>query len=209
MKFTFKIGTKIKEVWPQYKTHFTNFLLLTILTFVVQFFGSQDNWILTLILNLINLLLSYVWIRSIFTFIEKKEFKPFSHEMTPSMEQYWNLLKTVILYSLCILGGLILLVIPAFYFTGRLMFSVYLSIEKNQGARKSIKESWNMTRGYGWKLFWKSFVIGLFMVIGFIAFFVGSFITYPIGTVVLVMMYREFSEFSKTKTGMVQEGQTN
>jgi uncharacterized membrane protein len=209
MKFTFKIGSKIKEVWSLYKKHFTNFLLLTIITFVIQFFGSQDNWILTLILNLINLLLSYVWIRSILSLIDKKEFKPFSHEMTPSMEQYWNLLKTTILYSLCVLAGFILLVIPAFYVTGRLMFSVYLSIEKNQGARKSIKESWNMTRGYGWKLFWKSFVIGLFMVIGFVAFFVGSFITYPIGMVVLIMMYREFSLFSRTRVTTTEESQTN
>lgn len=93
------------------------------------------------------------------------------------------------------MAGFILLIIPAFYVAGRLMFSVYLSVEKNQGARASIKESWDMTKGYAWQLFWKSFVIGLFMVVGFFALLVGSFVTYPIGFMVMIMLYREFVKF--------------
>jgi len=98
----------------------------------------------------------------------------------------------MILYSLCILGGLILFIIPGLYLSGRLMFAPYLSVEKTQGARKSIKESWEATRGNGWKIFWKAFVVGLFMMVGFLAFVVGALITYPVGFIVMVMLYREF-----------------
>lgn len=195
MEFIFKIGSKIKEAWPLYKENLGTFLLLMIISIIVKVLGSDNhNWILIIISYVVSLLLVYVWFRFVLSLVDKKDFKPFSKEALPTLEQFWNLLKTVILYSLCVIIGVILLVIPGIYVSGRLIFAIYISIEKNQGARKTIKETWKMTEGYGWKLFWKSFVIGLFMVLGLIALFIGSFITYPIGMIVMVMMYREFSK---------------
>jgi hypothetical protein len=195
MKFTFKIGDKIKESWPIYKAHFSTLLLLMIVTIVVQSIESnKHSWMLRLIAYIISIVLSFVWIRFILNLIDKKDISPFSKEALPSFVQSWNLIKTMILYSLCVLGGLILLIIPGIYISGRLVFAIYLSIDKNQGGMPTIKEAWKMTEGYGWLLIWKSFVIGLFMMLGIIAFFIGSFITYPIGMMVMIMMYREFSK---------------
>jgi hypothetical protein len=192
MQFTFKIWDKIKEAWGLYKKHFGVLLLLVIITFVVQMLGYKNNFALSMVLNVLNLFLSYIWIHSILNLIDKKEFTPFSKESLPSLLQFWNLFKTTVLYVLCVLAGFVLFVIPGFYVSGRLMFAIYISVEKNQGARLTIREAWKMTEGYGWKLFWKGFVVGLFMAIGFIIFFVGSFVTYPVGFIVMVMMYREF-----------------
>jgi len=192
MQFTFKIGAKIKEAWPIYKENFGTLLLLTVITAIVKIIGSSDNWTLIILSFIVGLLLSYIWIRFILDLVDKKESNPFSKKAIPTFLQFWNFIKTVILSSLCILAGFILFIVPGLYISGRLMFAIYLSIEKNQGARVTIKEAWNMTKGYGWKLFWKSFVIGLFMVAGFIVFFVGGLITYPLGLIVLIMMYNEF-----------------
>ena len=41
-----------------------------------------------------------------------------------------------------------------------------MSIDKGQGAVMSIKGAWEITKGYGWYIFWKTFVIGLFAVVG-------------------------------------------
>lgn len=194
MNFTFKIGQKIKEAWPLYKEHFGALLLMTLLTFAVAGVGQKENFVLSIVVMVVNIILSYVWIRFILSLIDKKEFNLFSKDI-PTLGQLWNFIKTSILYGLCIIGGLILLIVPGFYFAGRLMFAVYISVEKNQGARASIKESWNMTKDNGWKLFWKSFVIALFMAVGFLALIVGSFITYPIGFMLMIMMYREFVKF--------------
>lgn len=194
MNFTFKIGQKIKEAWPLYKEHFGALLLMTLLTFAVAGVGQKEDFALSIIVTIVNIVLSYIWIRLILSLIDKKEFNLFSKDL-PTLGQLWNFIKTSILYGLCVIGGLILLIVPGFYFAGRLMFAVYISVEKNQGARLSIKESWEMTRSYGWKLFWKSFVIALFMAVGFLALFVGSFITYPIGFMLMIMMYREFIKF--------------
>ena len=49
MQFIFKIGSKIKEVWPVYKVHFGVFLLLMVLTTGVQLMGSNRNWVLVVI----------------------------------------------------------------------------------------------------------------------------------------------------------------
>lgn len=194
MQFTFKIGDKIKEAWPICKAHFSVFLLLLVVTMIDNVIGLNHNWVLVVISYVISILLSYIWIRFILSLIDKKDFNPFSRESLPSFVQFWNFFKTMILYTLCVLVGFALFIIPGFYISGRLLFAVYLSIDKNQGARVSIKEAWNMTKNYGWKLFWKSFLIGLFIALGFIAFFIGSFITYPIGMIVMAMMYRKFSK---------------
>ena len=194
MNFTFKIGQKIKEVWPLYKQHFGILLVMTLATFGVAGIGQKEGFILSIAVAIVNILLSYLWISLVFSLIDKKDFNLFSKNL-PTLEQLWNFTKTSILYGLCIIGGLILLVLPGFYVAGRLMFAVYISVEKNQGGRASIKESWNMTKDYGWFFFWKSFVIALFIVLGFIALFVGSFITYPIGFIIMIMMYREFKKF--------------
>ncbi len=204
MQFTFKIGAKIKEAWPLYKANFWTLLIMTIATFAVQFAGQgkkEDTTltlafaILTLVLAIVGLFLSYMWIRLILNIVDKKEFNLFSEQAIPTLGKLWNFVKTSILYTLCVIVGFILLIIPAFYVAGRLTFAVYLSVEKNQGARASIKESWDMTKGHAWLLFWKSFVIGLFMVVGFFALLIGSFITYPMGFMVMIMMYREFIKF--------------
>lgn len=194
MQFTFKIGNKIKEAWPIYKENLGTLLLMTVITLIVKMVSSNDNFIIEILSIVVGVLVFFVWVRLVFALLEKKKFNPFSKAALPSLKQYWNLLKTVILYSLCILGGIILLIVPGLYFSGRLMFAPYLSIEKNQGARKSIEESWEMTKGNGWRIFWKSFLIGLFILVGFLALFVGAFITYPVGFIVLVMLYREFSK---------------
>jgi uncharacterized membrane protein len=196
MEFTFKIGEKIKEAWALYKENYKAILVLIIITVLIQFVGYDNkNILINLILAVISLVLSYTWIHLSLNLIDKKMFNIFSKEAIPSVLQVWNYFKTSFLYAFCILGGIILLIIPGFYFAGRLMFAVYLSVDKNQGAMVSLKESWDMTKGYAWQLLWKSIVIGLFMFLGIIAFLIGSIITYPIGIIVIVMMYREFTKF--------------
>lgn len=195
MKFEFKIWARVKEFWPLYKRHFWPLFLMMAITMIVQFFGGKDNFVLMFIAFVLSLLISYIWIRFVLNLIDKKDFNPFSKEALPSLLQFWNFFKTFILYTLCVFGGFILFIIPGFYVSGRLAFAIYLSVEKNQGGRVTIKEAWEMTEGYGWLIFWKNFLIGLFIAIGFVVFFVGSFVTYPIGIMVMVLMYREFSKF--------------
>ena len=62
-----------------------------------------------------------------------------------------------------------------------------------------------MTRNNGWILFWKSFVIFLFVMLGFVLFGVVALVTYPIGCIVLAMMYRDFQKNKLIKNNDKEE----
>lgn len=93
-----------------------------------------------------------------------------------------------------ILPIFVLFIIPAIYVSSRLFPAKYLSVEKCQGARKSVSEAWIMTKGNGWIITWKIILIGLFTISGIIVFVVGALVTYPLGIIVMSMMYREISK---------------
>lgn len=202
MNFTFKIGQKIKEGWVLYKENVNAFLLFTLLTFILSSVGQKENSILPILMMFINFLISFVWFRSTLNLIDKQEFKPFSREILPNLKQYWYLISTFILVGLISIVGLVLLIVPGLYFMGRLVFSCYIAVDKNKNAIDSIKESWNTTKGFGWSILGKSILIGLFVILGFIALFFGAFITYPIGMIIFAMLYREFEKFKNIDTGI-------
>jgi len=204
MPFTFKIRQKIKEAWVLYKEHFGSIILLLLVTGILQIISQKfsKNILVGLLLILISTLISYIWIKSIFNLLDGKGFNPFLQESLPTLSQYWDLIKTSILILLCVIPGIILLIVPGLYISGRLFPAKYISIEKHQGARKNIKEAWELTRGNAWRLLWKSLLIGLFILLGFIALVVGSVITYPIGIMLSVMMYRELVKFKSVGVKM-------
>ncbi|ETB63951.1 TPA: hypothetical protein DIC38_01535 [Candidatus Nomurabacteria bacterium] len=198
MNFKLNFGSKVKEAWVFYKNNVWNFILLMFVVFAVSYFASDHGFLVSIVANLLSVFITYIWFKSIFNMLEGKEFMPFSKESFPDLLKYWNLLKTTILIALTFLGGFILLIVPGFYFMGRLLFAVYISIEEpEKGARYAVKKSWEMTRGNGWRLFGYSFLIGLFTVLGFVALFIGVFVTYPLGMMILVMVYRDFKKFKE------------
>lgn len=95
------------------------------------------------------------------------------------------------------IGTMVVSLLLEIYISTRLGFAVYISVDKNQGAVKSIKESWNMTKGSFWNIFLKLLVIGLFMLVGILALFVGILITYPIGMILMVMLYKYYKEIKE------------
>lgn len=90
------------------------------------------------------------------------------------------------------IGTMVLSLLVEIYISTRLTFAVFISVDKNQGARKSIKESWNMTKGNFWDIFLKLLVIGLFSIVGILALFIGILITYPIAMILMVMLYKYY-----------------
>lgn len=195
MIFRFKIWQNIKSVWPIYKTEFGTLLTLALVTALIKSGQSSENWILMAISFVLSILVTYAWIKYSLSLIDKeRKFKVFTIKAIPSLNDFWNFILTVVLYIVIIFGGFLLLIIPGFYFMGRLLFASYLSADKKYGPLKSIKESWRITKGNGWRLFWKSFVIGLFVLLGVVALFIGWFVTFPISMLVLAKMYLAITE---------------
>ena len=205
------------------------FVFQLIVSFLLK--GGQTELpllsLVTIVKAYISFFFSFLFIKSTIDMIDGKSFNPLSKENLSDFSRFWNFLKINLLLMLCVapvfiisllalfllglLGkGLIIIVmllsfIIFIYIEIRLLPSIYLAIDKNQGARKSIIESWNMTKGYFWFIFGKVIVIQLFVLLGFIALLIGGIITYPIGMMVTVMLYRELLKNKMTPEIIVAE----
>jgi len=222
MKFKFSVKEKIKEAWSIYKENFWMFFLLSAIVFLLEVLSTK-GFVAYILACVASLLLAYMLIKYLLSLVDKKEFNVFAKSSLPTIDQIWKLFKTYILYILIVAGAFISLFMPAMliimrngillpwmialiilafifliigtYFKIRLFFSVIISVDKDQGAIKSIKNSWWMTKDMFWYLFWKTIVVGLFMMIGFLALVVGLIVTIPIGMLVLIMMYRDLEKW--------------
>ena len=105
-----------------------------------------------------------------------------------SAERYWETVLASLLLNVIIGIGIVLLIVPGIVFACRLAFVPYLVVDKKLKATDAISQSWEMTKGFGWKLFAMgilSFFIGLG---GFILLFVGIFPA-------VIWIYASFASF--------------
>lgn len=188
----------------------------TSLTFTVSSIPSLLFYYLISII--FGFIIAYLWIRASIDAIDGKGFKPFS-KASLSFTSFWNFIKTNILMFLAfvpmfLISMLIVLAtsiigkavvvflmiatfVVYFYLMYRIYPALYVSIDKNVGARQSFVVAWNITKGHFWSIFGNMILIGLFMLVGILALFVGILITYPVGMIVMVMLYRELLKFKE------------
>lgn len=71
--------------------------------------------------------------------------------------------------------GFIFLIIPGFIVLCRLAFVPYLVMDKSLDPIAAVEESWRMTKGHGWKIFFMGFISIFIFLGGLILCFVGVF----------------------------------
>ena len=174
----------------------------------------------------VSFLIYYIMIKSTLNMLDGKGFSPFSKEVL-SLSSFWNFIKTNILIGLILIpvilvsvglsfiglflgkGVIIFIVLILFvlyvYFITRLMPASFLSVDKNQSARKNISEAWSLTKECWGTILGKSVLIFLFMILGLLALVVGLVITYPIAVIVMIMMYRELIKFNSGSVTVAPE----
>ena len=106
----------------------------------------------------------------------------------------WNyvprLLGGYLLYYLTVLVGMILFIIPGLILAVRLYFFGFLIIDKGMRPVEALKESYTMTKGYGWKIFFLIFVAApIILFFGVILFLVGILVAAPIISLAQVFFY--------------------
>ncbi|MFA5129679.1 MAG: glycerophosphoryl diester phosphodiesterase membrane domain-containing protein [Patescibacteria group bacterium] len=70
-----------------------------------------------------------------------------------------------VLTTLCVLGGLILLIIPAIFIGVRLSFAQIALIEDNERGTNALKMSWGLTKGHFWEVLWRHIAFGLLLMV--------------------------------------------
>jgi hypothetical protein len=81
-------------------------------------------------------------------------------------------LANLLTFALTMLG-FIMLFFPGIIIACRLAFVGYLVMDKNLDPITAVEESWRMTRGYGWTIFWMAILSFFIFIAGFCLLFVG------------------------------------
>jgi uncharacterized membrane protein len=105
----------------------------------------------------------------------------------------WGYFVASILYSLFFLGGIFLLVIPGIIWGIGFWMYTYAIVDKQLGARESLKYSWRIMRGNKFKYFVLSLVISLMNMGAALLFLIPLLVTIPLSIMITVVVYRKLS----------------
>lgn len=98
-----------------------------------------------------------------------------------------------IIYTLIVLIGTALLILPGIYLALRLQFYYASMVDENTGIIESLKRSWEITQGKTISLFILMLIMILISIIGCIALFVGIFVAAPLTTLMYGYTYRKLT----------------
>ncbi|MEN8228308.1 MAG: YciC family protein [Bacteroidota bacterium] len=90
---------------------------------------------------------------------------------------YWNVVIANIVVGVIVGLGIVMLIVPGIIFACRLAFVPYLVVDKEMDVMDALRVSWDMTRGYGWQIFFMGFLAIWVVIAGLICLFVGVFIS--------------------------------
>jgi len=157
--------------------------------------GLSDH-LLTVFSNLTYFILYAFFTAGFLTILLKtlREERPSFRDFLGKWKYVPLLIGGYILYFLAILAGLILFIVPGLILAVRLYFFDLLIIDKGMGPVEALKESYAMTKGYGWKIFLLvSVVAPILFVLGVIALLVGMLVAIPIFYLASVFFYGKLS----------------
>jgi hypothetical protein len=90
---------------------------------------------------------------------------------------YWNAVVAKVVVGVIVGLGIVMLIVPGIIFAVRLAFVPYLVVDKQMDVMDALRVSWDMTRGYGWHIFFMGLLAIPIILAGLIFLFVGVFVS--------------------------------
>ncbi|MCP4974986.1 MAG: hypothetical protein GY931_02380 [Maribacter sp.] len=90
-------------------------------------------------------------------------------------KNYLNIILANLLTFAIIGIGFVFFIIPGIILACRLAFVSYLVMDKNMEPVAAVEKSWEMTRGYGWKIFGMALLVLPIFIAGLLCLIVGVF----------------------------------
>jgi len=115
-------------------------------------------------------------------------------DMFDGFKEFGRTLGVYWLYSIVVMVGMILFVVPGLILAIGLMPAMYLVLDSNYGVGDTLQESWEMTKGHKWSLFVLSLAIMGIIILGVLAFLVGAIFAIAFAYVVMAAAYDELSQ---------------
>ena len=108
-----------------------------------------------------------------------------------NVEYFWRYLWGSVLYTLIVLGGLLLLVAPGVIWGLRFSFYSYFIIDQKMTAMEALKDSNRLTAGKTVDLIGLSFIMLFLLIGGFLALIVGLYIAIPLVMLANAHVYQQ------------------
>lgn len=121
-------------------------------------------------------------------------------------KRVWNYMLGTIIFSVIILVGFILLIVPGIIWSLKYQYFSYLIIEKNMKPIDAIKRSGKMTYGHKWNIFLFMLLTTLISLLGLIVLGVGLLVAIPVVMLANVWVYKWLLEHEGI---VVKEGGDN
>lgn len=103
---------------------------------------------------------------------------------------FFKYLGALILYSLIVVVGTILFIVPGIIWGIKFRFFSYFIVEdENCGIIESLERSAQITQESKWNLFLFNIILGFIGLLGFLAFFVGILLAMPVTVMATVFVY--------------------
>jgi hypothetical protein len=90
-------------------------------------------------------------------------------------ENYLSIVLANLLTVALVMMGIVALIVPGIIIGCRLVFVGYLVMDRKLDPIMAVEESWKMTRGHGWTIFFMAIVSFFIFIAGFCLIFVGIF----------------------------------
>ncbi|MEX1061674.1 MAG: hypothetical protein WEC39_00995 [Patescibacteria group bacterium] len=200
---TFSIEESLRFGWEVLQKNFgliLQFIFATLVLYFAQYlFGrvvGPNSGLAKISEWLVGGVVGLGWMWAALTFQGGK--KPRLEDLQKALSPvFLNYLLASLLYALLVVVGLILLIIPGFYFAIKHGLFGYLIVDKKVDALTALKMSGKVTEGAIWPLFGFFFAAGLINALGALAFGVGLVVTLPVTILAGAQIYR--SLLSQTK----------
>ena len=116
--------------------------------------------------------------------------KPFFGTLFDFQGCFWRYLGAYILYTLIIMGGFLLFIVPGVIWSIKYGMCYYFVVDKGLGPVQAIKASGRMTMGVKGKLLEFGLLCSLIILLGFLCLGVGVFAAFPVVLIANALVYR-------------------
>src|SRR5579884_2174274 len=184
----FSIEEAIAFGWMKVKSNLSFFLPLGVIVFIAQSLprltGNNQQtptvigFIAAIFYWLLRTLIDMGIIKIALKFVDDK--KAAYEDLLSQTDLLWDFIVGSVIYTLIVIAGLILLIVPGIIWAIKYSYFSYLIVDKRAKPMDAIKRSGQITQGHKWQLFLFGLVLFLINILGALCLVVGLFITLPV-----------------------------
>jgi uncharacterized membrane protein len=193
MTNTFKVTDLFKKAWTNLKNHLWFLVSSSFIYFVVYIIlhrsgKNSGSFLLSIASGIVSILFSLGMYRIGFKIYDGKtpDYSDFKTESRTFFAALWSSILTGFFTFI----GFVLLIIPGIIVMIRLSMTTVLVLDKKMSGWQAVKASWNMTRGYSWKIFGYLFICIGILLVSIIPFGLGLVISVPLIFLTTVLLYK-------------------